>query len=331
MSLFRNALIATIAITLIISAIYYFETPTNKCQVAVLLPAVHPSMTHIEQGFSKTLQEKMPHVSIKIYNANGDKVLMKGQVEKIVDSNYDLIFTVGTSASQLTKTALSKKMKHTPLIFAAIANPEKRGLIDPNNTSTHITGITESYDYNDQINLLLKVKPDTKRVMIVYDPSSNPALEELKETLTKTLKTHTITTTDLAIFNAKELQQKLPTFLPTVDVVLTLTDHTICAAMDTLVKLCSNAHVTLFTSELDSNAKGAALSYGVNESEYGKEGALKAYAILHEGKNASDIPPTSLKNFFLFVNADTAKAQNVTISPEFLHNTRIKITGKSTS
>lgn len=331
MSLFRNALIAAIAISLIFYGTHYFETPANNCQVAVLLPAVHPSMTQIEQGFSKTLQEKMPHVSIKIYNANGDKVLMKGQVEKIVDSNYDLIFTVGTTASQLTKTVLTKKMKHTPLVFAAIANPEKRGVINPDNRSEQITGVTESYDYNDQIDLLLKVKPDTKRVMIVYDPSSNPALEELKQLLIDVLKMRNITTTDLAIFNAKELQQKLPTFLSTVDVVLTLTDHTICSAMDSIVKLCSNAHVTLFTSELDSNAKGAALSYGVNEAEYGKEGALKAYAILHEGKKTSDVPVTGLKDFFLLINTDTAKAQNVTIDPAFFTSTHIKITGKSTS
>ncbi len=327
MSLLKKSALIIACITIIAYATYQLYTPaTNPSlkKVAILLPAVHPSMHAIEQGFSTTLKEKMDDCSITVFNANGDKVLMKGQVEKITNDPYDLIFTVGTTASQMTKTALTKKNKATPLIFAAISDPVKRGIINPNTTQEAVTGVIESYDYNDQVNLLLEAKPTTKHVVIVYDPSSNPALEELKLTLQQAFANRGITTDGVAVYTLKDLQQKVPAFLTNADVLVTLTDHTVCSGMDMLIKLCNRSGVTLFTSELDSNDKGAALSYGVQEADYGKESAQKAYEILHNKKEACSIPVTALSEFTLLVNTDTAKEQGVTITESLFKNPRIK-------
>lgn len=327
MSLIKKSALIIIFIASIAYATYQLYTPARNSsfkKVAILLPAVHPSMHAIEQGFSTTLKHNMNNCSITVFNANGDKVLMKGQVEKITNDSYDLIFTVGTTASQMTKTALTKKNKTTPLLFAAISDPVKRGIVNPNNTKEAVTGVIESYDYNDQVNLLLEAKPATKHIVIVYDPSSNPALEELKLTLQQAFANRGITTESVAIYTLKDLQQKVPAFLTNADVLVTLTDHTVCSGMDMLIKLCTRSGVTLFTSELDSNDKGAALSYGVQEADYGKESAQKAYEILHNKKEACSIPITALSDFTLLVNTDTAKEQGVTITETLFKNPRIK-------
>ena len=295
----------TLVITgaLIVVALVFFATKKEQSlatkRVALLVPAVHPSMYQIEQGFISTLRKELPQVVIDSYNANGDKVLMKGQVEKITSDNYDLIFTIGTNASQLTKTALTKKHKTTPLLFAAVSDPIKRGIVNPENPEDAVSGVVDSCDRNDQINLLLLAKPTIKRMLLVYDPSSNPALEEEKNKLTALFAQRGITLSSVSVFALKEIQQKVPALLGNNDVVITLTDHTVCSGMDSLIKLCNQQGITLFTSELDSNDKGAALSYGVHEAEYGIENAHKAAAILGKGIHAYAIPITPLKNFYL--------------------------------
>ena len=321
--------ISVIAIVVTLAAYSFYKHYTTSLlssgkRIAVLLPAVHPSMNAIEAGFSTTLKTALPTCSITVFNANGDKVLMKGQVEKITSDAYDLIFTVGTTASQMTKTALTKKQSSTPLIFAAISDPVKRGIIDPNNPQEAVTGVIESYDYADQVDLLLTAKPETKQIVMVYDPASNPALEELATTLKNALEKRKISVQQVSVYALKDLQQKVPAFLPQADVVLTLTDHTVCSGMDSLIKLCARHGVTLFTSELDSNDKGAALSYGVQEADYGKEAAKQAVAILKENLPAHTIPVASLKEFYLLVNTKTAAQQGLTIDNTIFQNPRIK-------
>jgi putative ABC transport system substrate-binding protein len=333
MSLFsRTILIITTTLLLVGTAAFFFTANEKRTfqgpRVALLLPAVHPSMHQIEQGFISTLSQELPTVIIDRYNANGDKVLMKGQVEKITNDRYDLIFTVGTNASQLTKTALVKKHKTTPLLFAAVSDPVKRGIVDPENPEDAVSGIVDSHNCEDQIDMLLLAKPNTKNILLVYDPSCNPALEEEKNKLVSSCAKRGITLSSVSIFALKELQQKVPALLGNNDVVMTLTDHTLCSGMDSLIKICNQHGVTLFTSELDSNDKGAALSYGVHEREYGSEAAQKATAILKEKIPAYNVPITPLKNFYLKVNSTTAPLQQVILSSTLEENPRVIITKK---
>lgn len=333
MSLFSRTTITLIA-TLILAgtAIFFFtinkKRTSNGPRVALLLPAVHPSMDQIKEGFISTLSKELPTVVIDSYNANGDKVLMKGQVEKITSDRYDLIFTVGTNASQLTKTALTKKHKTTPLLFAAVSDPVKRGIVNPENPEDAVSGVIDSHNCNDQVTMLLLAKPDTKHILLVYDPSCNPALEEEKNKLISSFTQYEITLSSVSIFNLKEIQQKVPALLKNNDVVMTLTDHTLCSGMDSLIKICNQEGVTLFTSELDSNDKGAALSYGVHEREYGSESAQKAIAILKEKRPAHSIPITPLKNFYLKINQTTAPLQRVTLSSTLTGNPRVILNKK---
>ena len=126
---FRQALViagALLSIAVVLFSLTKEQANTGP-RVALLVPAVHPSMHQIEEGFITTLKKELPHVTVDTYNANGDKVLMKGQAEKITADNYDLIMTIGTNASQLTKTALTKKGKRTPLLFSAVSDPVQIG------------------------------------------------------------------------------------------------------------------------------------------------------------------------------------------------------------
>ena len=297
---------------------YYFSFPKNKQpyshKIALLVPAVHPSMDHISDGFVRTIKELLPEAHVDVYNPNGNKVLMKGQAEEIVAKHYDAACGIGTNASQMLKNTSDKKQVKLPVVFAAVSHPEKIGLIDDKGM---VTGVTDHYNRYDQINLLLQIK-DIKTPLLLFNPSSNPALENDAAQMKQAFAQHGISLTIMPLYHPNEMYQKISSCITQHDTILTLTDHAICSAMDTLVKLCNRHGVTLITSELDSNNKGAAISYGVSERDYGILSAQKVSDIIINKKHPQDVPVTAIEPFYLKLNRSTLEQQNVHIKPELL-------------
>ncbi|NBQ17551.1 hypothetical protein EBU24_04490 [bacterium] len=288
-------------------------------KVAVLIPAVHPSMDQIENGFADTLKKVIPAVKVDIFNASGNKVLMKGLAQEIVEKNYDIAFAVGTGASQMLKASIDKfytdngsNNKRLPLVFAAVSDPVAAGLVDENKM---VTGVIDQYDFNDQIELLMLLKK-VKKPLLVYDSNSNQAFEKQVKDIEKVFASYDAHLTVVPVSHINEVYQKVSGVINGHDLIMTLTDHTICSAMDSLVKLCSTHGITLFTSELDSNAKGAALSYGVNERDYGVQAAEQVLESLVDRKEIAEIPVRIISPFYIKINKATASLQGLNISKE---------------
>ena len=76
---------------------------------AILVPASHPSMEKIEEGFKFALQQKYGlNCVFDLFNANGSRPLMHAQAEEIVQQGYDLVFTIGEGATKLAKEVSTK-------------------------------------------------------------------------------------------------------------------------------------------------------------------------------------------------------------------------------
>jgi len=303
--------------------LYYGYTRTTKNahellvqkRVALLVPAVHPSMDQIEQGFKEMLSKTFPHAAVDVFNAGGNKVLMKGQAEEMVAKQYDCVCAVGTGASQMLKASINKRYLNEsvtlPLFFVAVSDATRAGLLDDHKM---VTGITDVYDYSDQIDLLMQVKK-VKKPMIVYDVNASQAFESEIEKIKEAFKKYDVSLDVLPITSVNEVQNKVIGFLHDHDLIMTLPDHVVCSAMDVLIKICNQKGIALFTSELDSNDKGAALSYGVNERDYGVQMALQVTEFLQDAQ-VKDIAIRSITPFYFTVNKTNAQKQGVVLSEE---------------
>lgn len=284
------------------------KDPTTGHRIALLFPAVHPSMDQIENGFIDTIKAQYPNARLDIFNANGNKTLMKGQAEEIVANDYDLAFAVGTNASRILKTTRDKKQVTLPLVFGALSEQMAEELVGENDDTA---AVTDAHDRQEQVTLLLALKP-VKKPLLIYDPVSNPSFERERKELTAAFKQRGIDLDVIEVYHPNELQQKVTGILSNYDCAITFTDHTLCSAMDGLIKLCNRFGVTLMTSELDSNDKGAVLSYGVEERDYGVAGAKKACNILNQKQSPAKV---HIRNYYLRINTAALQQQNVTIDP----------------
>lgn len=286
-------------------------------RIAIFEPASHPAIDEIVDGYITTLQKGMKkECFFKRYNANGNKTLLRSQAEDIIQQEYNLIMPIGADPTCMMHELTRKKNLTTPIVFTAVSDPISLGLIDSTESSgNNLTGIEEIPDYQDQINKLLTIKPETKSIMLVYDPIIKAGIHEIwAQEVKKITDNKNLELTFIKVFNTNEIQPKVQPFMHNADVIMIFTDHTTVSGIDSLINLCNRYGVTLYASDLNSGDKGAALSYGITQYDLGKEAALLSLKILNDNQTPSAIAIVKPSIKKLKLNQSVLKKQGLSLS-----------------
>lgn len=301
---------------------YFFKNQTKKqtgpsYRIAIFEPASHPAMDEIAQGFKDTITKNSTAAyTFDRYNTNGNKTLLRAQAEEIIHNNYDLIMTIGADPSRTIHELTSKKHVTTPVVFDAVSDPVALGIIASRASSgNNVTGVEEVPNYQDQIDRLLSVKPNTKNLLLVYDPIIKAGIHEVwAQQVQQIAESKGINVHYAKVFHTNEIQAKVQPLMQNVDTLLIFTDHTTVYGVDSLITLCNRYGVTLYASDLNSGDKGAALSYGIIQYDLGVDAANLALEILDKGKTPQDIPITEPTTKRLKINTKTAEKQGLNLS-----------------
>lgn len=322
---FLGSLIINILAVAYVGYLEFYSCPKpaaahgHQYKVAILTPVTHPALEAIEHGFKEQLTNAKVPCEFTTYNANGNQALMRSQVEEILRHDYDLIFTVATHATKLMKEVSIKKQITTPIVFGAVNDPVSLDLIASKESSgNHLTGTTEEDDYQKQISLLFQVRPTIKSLLLVYDPTQAAGKEQAKKDVEKLLQERGVKVTAVEVFNAHEINQKVHALMQDTDVVMIFKDSTIVPAIDVLIKLCERYGVTLFTTDLESVDKGAALGFGVYESSFGTGAGKLAEQILVHKKNPAQLPIVVVDEFRLKLNTKAMSKQGLVLDSGFV-------------
>lgn len=287
----------------------------KRIRIAILTPVTHPSLEQIEKGLIETMEASHPgRYRFVVYNAQGNKMLMRSELGEIARQDYALVFTIGTSASQMASELIAKNELSQPVIFTAVNDPIGFHIVPSEQApGGMITGVKEMLDFKEEINILLKLKPSVKSIVLVYNPTE-PGLQKDQKELKKILKEKNISLTTVEVYNANEIQVKVSPFIEKADALLVLKDNTVVTGLDVLVKLCNNHRIPLAASDLDSPARGAAFGFGVEEIDFGTEAAKKALLVLEKGVSIGTIPVTPVSRFSLRINPEAAQKQGIILS-----------------
>lgn len=302
--------------------INYNQESLNKkiYKIAIIKPTTHPSLEQIQTGFIDTIKKNGQNkYKFTVFNANGSRTLMRAQIEEIIQSEYNLIFTITTQCTKMAKELTTKKQTIIPIVFGAANEPVNINLIKTEkNSENHLTGIKEDAHYQKQLDALCTLKKNIKNMLLVYDASQSTGFEKDIKEITRICHDKNINLKTLEIYQANEVYHKVNSLASGNDVIMVLKDNTVVSAIDGLVKICNQLGITLLATDLDSIDKGAAIAYGVKEYNFGTESAKKALLILDKNYNPSDIPTTSVPNFKIKINSKTATQQGLKIDPNLL-------------
>lgn len=284
----------------------------TKKRIAIVTPVSHPSMEQIEKGFIRSIEKAHPHeYDFVTYNSHGNKTLMRSEIEEMAQQDFSLVFTIGTSTSQMTIEYFTKKRVAIPIVFTAVNDPEVLQNGAAKNSAQRIyTGVKELLQFDEELDHLLAYKPNVKKLLLVYNPAE-PGLKNDQKQIQTILEERNIKLTTIEVFQSNELSAKVSPFIAEADAVLVIKDNTVVTGLDALIKLSNRYKIPLMASDLDSPDKGAAFGYGVYEVDFGIEGAKKALQILDAGIHPADIPLTPISNFILRMNKEAALKQGI--------------------
>ena len=231
----------------------------------------------------------------------------------------DLICAIATPAAQTVANAT----KDIPIVGTAITDYVGAKLVASNEKpGGNITGTSDMNPIKEQIDLLLKIKPEAKTIGTIYCSSEVnsevqiKAMQEYAESKGLTVKVATISTVN-------DLQQAAQSLVGSVDAFYEPTDNIVASAMPTLVAITDPAKIPVICAEPNMVKAGGLATYGIDYYKLGVQTGHMAADILEGKSKPADMSIEMAKDLKVTVNKADAARLGLTLPEDVLKDADI--------
>lgn len=252
-------------------------------------------------------------------SAAGDPQAFTTIAETFAKGDYAVIYTLGTQATQ----EIYGKTKTKPIIFGAVTDPVAAGLFqgDLEHPKANITGTQDLWPYPAQFALIQILLPQVKKIGIVYNGSETNSQVSVRF-IKDECKKRNLELEERTVTGESELQTAVAAILSKgIDVFFIPADNTAQTASATILALCNQQKVPVFTGIPGIVENGALATVGTNYYELGKVNAKQVVQILKEGKKASDLPVSIADQGDTYINLKVAKSLSIAVPADVLKKT----------
>ena len=277
--------------------------------------AEHPSLDNCRLGIIEGLKEQGfvegKNLEIKYDNAQTDGSFASQIYNNYKNNNFDLVFAIATPMAQSAYSVFRDTA--TPIVFSAVTDPVAANIANEDMTPVgNITGTSDKLPVKDQILLIRKMYPDTKRIGILYTTSEVNSLSSIKE-YEMIASEFGIEIVTQGINETSDLPMAVDSLLRKnkgVDVVTNITDNTVVASLPIVLEKAMEHKIPVFGSEVEQVKNGCIASMGLEYFELGKQTGRMAAQILRGEKKASEMNYEIIANSSLYLNLATAEKLN---------------------
>ena len=287
---------------------------TNETyKIGITQIATHPSLDLVKQGFKKAFEEAGIKANFDEKNAEGTIANATLIANGYKTDKKDLVLGIGTPSAQ----ALVNTITDIPVLFSAVTDPESAKLLNKN-----VTGTSDRLDnVGEQLDLLLKLKPEVKKIAVLYNPSEQNSVVQVKEIEAKA-KEKNLEVMLQGVSSLAELSQATKNALIETDALYLPTDNLVVSGIKLITSEAKSAKKPVISSENSSVEAGALFTMGLDYFELGKRTGEMAIKIL-KGKPAEQIPYELSKKMTLYVNETTATELGLDLKKIDLTNAKI--------
>lgn len=311
--LLSTLLVLTIVVSLSINI--QVVSAKEEIKVAIIQLVSHPSLDQIVLGIKEGLAEggyqEGDNLSVDFHNAEGDMNLLGSIADTVIHNQPDLIFAVTTPVAQ----AMADATTDIPIILAGITDPIAASLVDSmDKPGGNITGVSDAVQFEEQFDLMVKLKPDLKKLGMLYTTSEDNSLAELKKA-EEVAKKYNIETTITGIDSTLDMQLVSENLAKQVDAIFVGSDNSIASSIDTLLDVTDKAGIPVFTTIDTFVEKGALAAIAINQKSIGVQSAVMGVDILI-GQNPADMPIQLVENKQPVYNFETAEKLGIKIEEQ---------------
>lgn len=289
-------------------------------KIGITQIVTHPALDANRQGFIDQMVEEGfiegENVAYDYRTPEGDMTVAASIAQKFVTDEVDLILAIATPTAQACVQAVEGT--DIKIVFGSVTDPVAAGLVDSwDNPGGSVTGISDWADVATQIQLLVDIMPDAKKLGVIYNAgevNSVVQVDELKKVapglgITEIVEATAATTADV-LAAAQSLVGR-------VDVIWIPTDNTVVSAFESVVKVSEENMIPLFAADVATVERGAIGTPGIDYYQLGRECGQVAARILR-GENPADIPVKKVDMTDLFLNPSAAERMGITIPQSVL-------------
>lgn len=277
----------------------------------------HPSLDATRTGFKAAITESGLKVEYDEQNAQADQATNTSIATTFNNAKLDLVLAIATPTAQ----AAAQTITSTPILFTAVTDPVSAQLVDSmEKPGANVSGTSDMNPVAEQIALVKKIKPDAKKVGVIYssgEVNSEVQVKAAKEAAGKEgleVVEKTITTTG-------EVQQAANSL--DVDAIYVPTDNNVVSGLESVIQVAETKKVPLVVGEGDSVKKGGVITYGIDYTKLGHQTGEMAVKILRDGANPADMAVETQSDLELYVNKAAAQRMGVTIPESLLKDAEV--------
>ena len=255
-------------------------------KVAIIKQLDHASLDEIANAVAAELDkiaaDNNVTIEYDITSGQNDQTILKQLSDQAIADQVDAIIPIATTAAQIS--ALSAEDTKTPVVYAAVSDPEAASLTGID----YVTGTSDALNTSFIMDMMFAQNPDVAKVGLLYslsEPNSTKPIADAKAYLdAKGIEyvEQTANTNDEVVAAASAL------IADGVDAVFTPTDNVIMAAELAIYEDLAKAGIPHYTGADSFVRNGAYSTCGVNYTDLGAKTADLAYSAITDGMDAME-------------------------------------------
>lgn len=286
--------------------------------VGIVQIVQHEALDDSRKGFIEGMKNKGfvegKNVKYDQQNAQGDQSNLQTIAQRFVNNKVDLICAISTPAAQ----TMANATKTIPIVGNAITSFETAKLVKSDKKpDTNVTGANDMAPVAAQIDLGLKLKPQAKKVGLMY--TSSELNSHIQINMAKDqLKKKGVAFEEGSVNSVNDIQEIARGLVSKgVDFIYVPTDNIIASATPALVAITNEAKIPVIVADGILLKKGATASVNIEFYKLGVVSGEMAGDILLGKSKPQDMPIASQKEFNPVINKAQAEKLGIKI-PEDL-------------
>ncbi|MDD2851028.1 MAG: ABC transporter substrate-binding protein [Desulfuromonadaceae bacterium] len=316
MKKYMNVVLVLLVCAMLPISLAFAEVPTSKIVIGISKIVAHPALDAVEKGIQDELAAEKISATFDLQNANGDIGTSASIANKFQSEHVTLAVGIATPTSQ----SLVNTLKGIPIVFSAVTDPVKAGLVPSlKGSKKPVTGVSDMTPVKQQIELLLKIKK-IKRLGHIYTSSEENAAV-LAGVVKQSCKELGLEYVETTVSKSAEVKQAVQAIIRRVDAIYISTDNTVVSAMSAIADVATKARVPIMSADPSSAEKYPVLAaWGFDYYKMGRATGKVIGEIL-KGKKPEQMPTrfmTKASDVDLLINLDVAKKLGLTIPKDML-------------
>lgn len=284
---------------------------TKAYNVGVVQLVEHGALDAANKGFVDGLASRgfKDNVKFDQQNAQADQSNLQNIAQRFVNNKVDLICAIATPAAQTMANATST----IPIVATAVTDYEQARLVVSNREPKgNVTGTTDMNPIKEQIDLMLRLAPNTKTIGTIYSSSEVNSQRQI-EVMKAYAESKGLTVLEATVSTVNDIQQAAQSLVGKADAIYIPTDNVMASAVPTLVAITDAAKIPVICGEANVVKAGALATLGVDYYKLGFQTGEMAADILEGKAKPAEMPIQSLKEMTLTINAKSAEKLGIEI------------------